>query len=75
MSKLLSLRTQLKAAKAEVIIRSRMANTAIRAHERAINRVTQLNERIVREINKAKLAQAKRHTKPVNRRRVITDAY
>ena len=57
MSKLLSLRTQLKAAKAEVVIRARMAGAAKRAHERAVNKVTQLNERIIRE--KIKLAVAK----------------
>jgi len=57
MSKLLSLRTQLKAAKAEVVIRARMAGAAKRAHERAVNKVTQLNERIIRE--KIKLAPSK----------------
>lgn len=57
MSKLLSLRTQLKAAKAEVTIRARFATAAVRAHQRAINKVTQLNERIIRE--KIKLARAK----------------
>ena len=57
MSKLLSLRTQLKAAKAEVIIRARFATAAKRAHERAVNKVTQLNERIIRE--KIKLARSK----------------
>lgn len=57
MSKLLSLRTQLRAAKAEVVIRARMANAAVRAHQRAINKVTQINERIIRE--KAKLARSK----------------
>lgn len=57
MSKLLSLRTQLKAAKAEVVIRARMANAAERARLRAIGKVTQLNERINRE--KIKLARAK----------------
>ena len=54
MSKLLSLRTQLKAAKAEVVIRARMAGAAKRAHERAVNKVTQLNERIIRERIKVK---------------------
>jgi hypothetical protein len=57
MSKLLSLRTQLKAAKAEATIRARFATSAKRAHERAVNKVVQLNERIIRE--KIKLARAK----------------
>lgn len=57
MSKLLSLRTQLKAAKAEAIIRARYATAATRAHQRAINKVTQLTERIIRE--KIKLARSK----------------
>lgn len=57
MSKLLSLRTQLKAAKAEVTIRARYATAAVRAHQRAINKVTQLTERIIRE--KIKLARSK----------------
>jgi hypothetical protein len=34
-----------------------MANAAVRAHQRAINKVTQINERIIRE--KAKLARSK----------------
>ena len=57
MSRLLSLRTQLKAAKAEVTIRARSATAAKRAYERAVNKVTQLNERIIRE--KIKLARSK----------------
>lgn len=57
MSRLLSLRTQLKAAKAEVTIRARSATAAKRAHERAVNKVVQLNERIIRE--KIKLARSK----------------
>lgn len=57
MSRLLSLRTQLKAAKAEVTIRARSATAAKRSHERAVNKVTQLNERIIRE--KIKLARTK----------------
>jgi hypothetical protein len=57
MSKLLSLRTQLKAAKAEATIRARFATSAKRAHERAVNKVVQLNEMIIRE--KIKLARTK----------------
>lgn len=57
MSKLLSLRTQLKAAKAEATIRARYATAATRAHQRAVNKVTQLTERIIRE--KIKLARSK----------------
>lgn len=59
MSKLLSLRTQLKAAKAEVTIRARFATAAVRAHQRAINKVTQLNERIIREKHKIIVARSK----------------
>jgi len=49
MSKLLSLRTQLKAAKAEAVVRARMANAAERAKLRAIGKVAEINERINRE--------------------------
>lgn len=59
MSKLLSLRTQLKAAKTELVIRTRMANAAERAKLRAIGKVAQINERINRETHKIKLARSK----------------